>query len=145
LGFIVSSDHLSTQMSFAIVYAEDATKEGSYSATKRRRTHGAADSPRSASATRIGRRHPCSGWIPDNPGVDSRHQDNQRTCASAQQRSRSHGQSRDEPGRVRAHRPTIFAGRDPVLCAAATDQRRDRAVVAGLLDPRSGDPAEWGC
>ena len=38
MGFIVSSDHLSTQMSFAIVYAEDATKEGSYSATKRRRT-----------------------------------------------------------------------------------------------------------
>ena len=43
LGVIASSDHLSTHMSYAMVYAEDATREGVYDAIKQRHTYGATD------------------------------------------------------------------------------------------------------
>ena len=43
LGVIASSDHLSTHMSYAMVYAEDATREGVYDAIKQRHTYAATD------------------------------------------------------------------------------------------------------
>lgn len=43
LGVIASSDHLSTHMSYAMVYAEDAAREGVYNAIKQRHTYGATD------------------------------------------------------------------------------------------------------
>ena len=43
LGVIASSDHLSTHMSYAMVYAEDASREGVYNAIKQRHTYGATD------------------------------------------------------------------------------------------------------
>ena len=43
LGVIASSDHLSTHMSYAMVYAEDATREGVADAIRRRHTYAATD------------------------------------------------------------------------------------------------------
>ena len=43
LGVIASSDHLSTHMSYAMVYAEDATREGVFEAIRQRRTYAATD------------------------------------------------------------------------------------------------------
>ena len=43
LGVIASSDHLSTHMSYAMVYTEEATREGVYNGIKQRHTYGATD------------------------------------------------------------------------------------------------------
>ena len=43
LGVIASSDHLSTHMSYAMVYAEQATRQGVFEAIKRRHTYAATD------------------------------------------------------------------------------------------------------
>ena len=43
LGVIASSDHLSTHMSYAMVYAESATREGVADAIRRRHTYAATD------------------------------------------------------------------------------------------------------
>lgn len=43
LGVIASSDHLSTHMSYAMVYADEASREGVFDAIKRRRTYAATD------------------------------------------------------------------------------------------------------
>ena len=43
LGVIASSDHLSTHMSYAMVYAESATREGVFDAIRRRHTYAATD------------------------------------------------------------------------------------------------------
>ncbi len=43
LGVIASSDHLSTHMSYAMVYAEDVSRQAVYDAIKRRHTYAATD------------------------------------------------------------------------------------------------------
>ena len=43
LGVIASSDHLSTHMSYAMVYAEDATREGVFDGIRQRHTYAATD------------------------------------------------------------------------------------------------------
>ncbi|MBI3680031.1 MAG: hypothetical protein HY235_06500 [Acidobacteria bacterium] len=43
LGFIASSDHLSTHMSYALVFAEDTTREAIQTAMRRRLTYAATD------------------------------------------------------------------------------------------------------
>ncbi len=43
LGVIASSDHLSTHMSYAMVYAEEATRDGVFDAIKQRHTYAATD------------------------------------------------------------------------------------------------------
>ena len=43
LGVIASSDHLSTHMSYAMVYAEEATREGVFQAIQKRHTYAATD------------------------------------------------------------------------------------------------------
>ena len=43
LGVIASSDHLSTHMSYAMVYAEEATREGVFQAIQQRHTYAATD------------------------------------------------------------------------------------------------------
>ena len=43
LGVIASSDHLSTHMSYALVYAEDGTRESVFEAIRKRRTYAATD------------------------------------------------------------------------------------------------------
>lgn len=43
LGVIASSDHLSTHMSYAMVYAEEFSREGVFEAVRRRRTYAATD------------------------------------------------------------------------------------------------------
>lgn len=43
LGVIASSDHLSTHMSYAMVYAEEASREGVFQAIRQRHTYAATD------------------------------------------------------------------------------------------------------
>ena len=43
LGVIASSDHLSTHMSYAMVYAEEATREGVFQGIRKRHTYAATD------------------------------------------------------------------------------------------------------
>ena len=43
IGTIASSDHWSTHISYAMVYTEDATREGIFEAIKKRHTYGATD------------------------------------------------------------------------------------------------------